>query len=148
GGDGGDGGDGGAGGYGGGGAGGSLVLLASAFDVSTTGELRALGGLGGDEFAPAGRVAIADNIAGHRTPATVVAPAATIVGSGVSVVAENLYGDRETPLIPDLVDGAELYGPADLTPADFPQVVAGAPAGADLALVRLAAGPPPVDDDF
>lgn len=151
---GGHGGYGGQGGKGGFGAGGCFVLRASVFEVTTTGWIDVTDGypfLGPGDARSPGRVAIGDNIEGAFLPADVPGQGVSIVFSNSSQLAItefSPYGFSSAPTIPDLVDGAEVYGLAPLTASDFQGVVDAAPNGADLAMVRLDLGPAPFDQDF
>jgi hypothetical protein len=61
----------------------------------------------------------------------------------------SLYGLAASPTLPDLVGGADSYGPTSLsTSGNFSTVVSSAPAGCPVALVRVHQGPAPYDTDF
>ncbi len=144
---GGTGGAGGAGGYGGGGAGGTIILQSSVFSPGF-GWLDVRGGGGGTSFASPGRITVRDNIAGDMRPVNLAGNSPSIFPAGLASTSFNTHAWTQTPMIPDLIDGAEVYGLADLDATDFADTLAHAPAGAELALIRLDVGPAPFHHDF
>jgi hypothetical protein len=73
--------------------------------------------------------------------------ASTLTGPGPQH-ANPFEASVNTPLIPDLVGGAEAYGLTTLTSAAFPSVVAGAPTGVSAALFLEHLGPGTYNNDF
>ncbi len=148
GGDGGDGGDGANGGDGARGAGGTIKLKGSVTGAGgatiDTGPGLGTGGNGGD-----GRFLFGSNTAGGLPAALFGAQQTAFAGTrGVNPFI--LGGALETPFIPDLFGGAELFGRLglDANAADFAAVRGGAPADAVAALFRMDIGPAGFADDF
>jgi len=108
------GGTGGTGGVGGGGAGGTVMLLGSV--TNTSGSVNASGGAGGDGNGAAGGKG--NLILGNNT-ATAFGGTATGVSSSLvaGTVAANPFVNLSpnTPYIPGLVNGAEVYGNGNAT---------------------------------
>jgi hypothetical protein len=139
---------GGPGGPGAAGAGGTVkivgsVVTSTSASVNVQGGLDALGGSspdGGD-----GRLLFGSNsgsFSGALTGGTELAFAGPMRSNPL------IAGGPQTPFIPELVGGAEAFGPTTLTAADFPTVVAGAPTGAVAALVLQHVGPSGYGDAF
>lgn len=133
---------GGTGGAGAGGAGGTIELFASVVEgfmstIDTTGG-------GGGSNGGSGRFLLGqnntDSFAGTVTGANIE------TSHGWLNANPSLAGLLASPTIPDLVGGADSYGPTSLSAAnDFGSVFTKAPKGCPAALVRVAAGPAPYD---
>lgn len=142
---GGSGGAGGAGGSGGGGAGGTIKLKGS---VVTAGgaAIDTRGGAG----AGNGRFLYGSNTAGGLPSAVLSTHVSTFsgpMGSNPFI----LGGVTETPYMPDLAGGAELFGRLDgldATAGEFAGLYSAAPADAVAALMRLDMGPTSYAFDF
>jgi autotransporter-associated beta strand protein len=141
---GGSGGNGGSGGSGGGGAGGTVSVLASVWSGANI-IARAQGGPGGPGASTGGD--------GHAILANNawISSAQSVDVSWVWSTAPQNYNPwttTYTPRIPDLVGGADAWGLTTLSASDFPAVVAGAPAGSTMAIVRLPVAPGTYNTQF
>ncbi len=163
GGDGGKGGDGtlgragGNGGPGGGGAGGGFGFFASQFVSDATAVIDTRGGsLGTDRAGGDGRLVIRTNsvIPGTSNDTLFqgnllgVQPGTT--GSGVVHANPFVFGEPETPYIPDLVGGAEAFGilQGNLLAGFIDMIRDAAPAGASAAGMLMDIGPAGFDDSI
>ena len=143
---GGSGGAGGSGGYGGGGAGGTVKLAGSVVDVNdinvdtTGGNGASVGGLG--------RFVFGSNTAASLGGSTLDAQVQGFAG----IRASNpfLFNGQQTPFIPGLPSGAEVFGLTGLNAQTLLSIdiFDNAPAGTDAVLVRSDLGPVGLDDDF
>ena len=137
---------------GGGGAGGTVKLIGSTIN-GFSGTIDTTGGAG-DAFAGAEHSGDAGRfIGGSNTPD----PLFALLEAQDQI---NIDGSRDanpfisggsfpTPFVPDLVDGAEIYGLTGLdAPTDFAAVVAAAGPNDLVVLQRLDVGPAGFDDDF
>ena len=167
GGDGGDGGQGGNGGPGGlaapsaGGAGGTIKLMGSVVEstgssVDTSGGKASQdvpnpeGGVVSAADGGDGRLIFASNVEGGAP--TSVTGATTETFAGPREFNPFIKGTVETPFLPDLLGGAELFGLLDQGLSgfglDFEALRAEAPSGTNVALSRMDVGPAGYDDDF
>jgi hypothetical protein len=147
GGNGGAGGDGGPGGRGGGGAGGTIRLMGASVD--TSGMVADVSGGGGGAPGATGRVAILSDTGSFK--GAIIADAATALENyaGLRGINPHLSDFASTPLIPDLVGGAEVAGLLNgINLGSFLGVLTAAPAEAHAAVMRLDVGPVGYDADF
>ncbi len=142
------GGAGGASGAGGGGAGGTVKLVGSVLD-GLGASVDTSGGSGGNAGA-SGRLLLGSNVAGAGVGSAVGTN--TSVFAGPTGMNPFILGGFETPMIPDVFGGAEMFGllnsGLDADSSDFASALAGAPGNAIAALVRLDLGPTGYADDF
>ena len=127
-------------GRGGGGAGGTIKIFASVLHA----DQATVDTSGGSPNGGTGRYLIGSNTE-------------VVVGAVTGAVQETFAGPREanpliagspeTPFIPNLLDGADIFGITTLTRGDITQLT-NAPANAEAALLLLAAGPPGLDASF
>ena len=127
-------------GGGGGGAGGTIKIFASVLHA----DQATVDTSGGSPNGGTGRYLIGSNTE-------------VVVGAVTGAVQETFAGPREanpliagspeTPFIPNLLDGADIFGITTLTRGDITQLT-NAPANAEAALLLLAAGPPGLDASF
>jgi len=150
GGDGGKGGAGGKGGKGGGGAGGTIRLVCSV--VEGSGEVSApVGGVGNGTYDKGhdGRFVLGRNTTdafGGTVEDAQYLRITNTAGAHSGTRATNVFvagGTTETPYIPGLVDGAEIYGLTSLAATDpeLAAAVAGAPPNARAGLLLMDSGP-------
>jgi hypothetical protein len=137
------GGGGGTGGDGGGGAGGTVKIVGSVVQSAGAGVSAAGGSGGGANGADGddGRAVFAVN-AGLGSAITV--EGRTTVVSGPRGLNPFIRGGVETPMIPDLAGGAELFGMLSGINAQdpfFAPYLAGMAADSEAALLRLSTGP-------
>jgi len=142
------GGNGAMGGTGGGGAGGTIKLFGSILDASATASVHAAGGTGAMAGGN-GRLIIGqntmDSLASSVTGAQIIRMTET-GGQSLGIRRLNPYiagWVTETPYIPDLVGGAELYGLSTLSSTDtaISSLLAHAPAGVKSTMVVMEKGP-------
>ena len=143
---GGSGGAGGAGGFGGGGAGGTVKLAGSAVDIDEI-DVDARGGSGGNNGG-LGRFVFGSNTAASLGGSTLDAQVQGF--SGVRASNPFLFDGGDTPFIPGLPAGAEIFGLTGLNAQSLlsVDVLNAAPAGTDAVLLRSDLGPVGLDDDF
>ncbi|MEM6682574.1 MAG: VPLPA-CTERM sorting domain-containing protein, partial [Pseudomonadota bacterium] len=145
---GGDGGTGGDGGQGGGGAGGTVKVFGSVVDASGS-VINAQGGGLSPFRGELGRFVLGNNTSSDA-PIGIAAVTQSFDGArGMNIFTQDL---AETPFIPDLVDGAELFGLLDdVTAQDtfFSALQSGSPNNAIGAVLRVDIGPGPgYNDDY
>jgi hypothetical protein len=139
-----------SGGAGGGGAGGTVKLYGTAVDApgATVDASGGAGGAGGGGAGGDGRFVLGTNVS-DGSP--LVTGATSSFFQGPRATNPFIKGGVETPYIPDLVGGADIYGLLSGVTAsspDFSSVLAGAPSDAVGALYRGDIGPSGYSDDF
>lgn len=139
---GGTGGKGGTGGTGGGGAGGTVKLFGSV--VTASGNVNTSGGTGGN-VGGSGRFILGTNTA--STVTGVLTGASSTKAAGMMHTNPFSSGGAQTPLIPNIVFGAESYGVTTLGPLDV-SVPADPNGNTGVTLLRYATGIGSYNTDF
>ena len=133
---------------GGGGAGGTVWIAAS--DNHTAGSTANTSGGSGTSGAASGgngRFIFGNN--SSQTLQTTITNASLTTTSGPTRANPYIPGNPATPMIPNLVGGAEAFGiTGQSTVLDYHSVLDAAPHGSGVALLKIHVGGTPVDTDF
>ena len=146
---GGSGGAGGTGGGGGGGAGGSVKLFASILNASGGSvDISGGSGAGGASSGESGRLIFGSNIS-NSPGMTATSNDRMENYDGAQAINTHLADKAMTPYIPALVGGSGISGRLNgFNAGSFPEIVANAPAGSRVAILRLEVGPTGYDEKF
>jgi hypothetical protein len=110
------------------------LLVTDGATVDTAG-----GAMPGSDPGDTGRLLLGDNrAAGYAGDGTFQTPE---TGPGSRGPNPFLTSQTETPYLPEVLNGAEVYGLTALSSMDFPDILSAAPQGTFAALLRMDVGP-------